>query len=123
MQLYIAVVMGSLLASVVSSQEPITLTGQAETPHVAQGIRTSEDDNLASLNAASKSATLSHAATRKLGVCVVTADFWGILKFPQESGRGVRATLKGGGGGMPSAGCCINAVCMLTKFGQSICPC
>lgn len=122
MQLYISVLMGSLLASVVSGQEPITLTRQAETPQITQRTRTSEDDSLASLNAASSSAALSHAATRKLGVCVVTADFWGVLKFPQESGRGVRATLKGGGGEMPSAECYTNAVCMLTRFWAEYLP-
>lgn len=32
----------------------------------------------------------------KLKVCIVTADFWGMLK--SDTGRGVRAMLKGGGG-------------------------
>ena len=105
MQIHVAVVLASLLASVVSSREPITLTRQTEAPHAAQRTPASEDDNLASLNAASYSAASSHAASRKLGVCVVTADFWGILKFPQDSGRGVRATLKGGGGTLSSPGC------------------
>lgn len=35
-------------------------------------------------------------AGSKLKTCIITADFWGMLKF--DSGRGVRATLKGGGG-------------------------
>lgn len=98
MQIYAALLIGSLLASLVSSQEQITLIKPAEASQLAQRASTSEDDNLASLHAASSSAALTQAAARKLGVCVVTADFWGILKFPQDSGRGVRATLKGGGG-------------------------
>lgn len=37
-----------------------------------------------------------HASSTKLKVCIITADFWGMLK--SDSGRGVRAMLKGGGG-------------------------
>lgn len=35
-------------------------------------------------------------SSNRLKACIVTADFWGILKV--DSGRGVRANLKGGGG-------------------------
>lgn len=36
------------------------------------------------------------AGSTKLKTCIITADFWGMLQ--SESGRGVRAVLKGGGG-------------------------
>jgi len=75
----------------------MTLTGQALAPQSAREASSSQDDNLASLTAAS-SLGASQAAGRRLGICVITADFWGILKVTQDAGRGARATLRGGGG-------------------------
>jgi hypothetical protein len=44
----------------------------------------------------SHSRSVKGQSSNRLKACIVTGDFWGILKV--ETGRGVRANLKGGGG-------------------------
>lgn len=45
---------------------------------------------------ASDASRVLQASSTRLKTCIITADFWGMIK--SESGRGVRAMLKGGGG-------------------------
>ena len=77
----------TLLAVAMMSSQPLTVRGQPDATSTAQKPSSNQDENL--------SAGVSQAAGRKLSVCVLTADFWGLLKSPQERGR---TTLKGGGG-------------------------
>lgn len=77
----------TLLAVAMMSSQPLTVRGQPDATTSAQKASSNHDESL--------SAGVSQAAGRKLSVCVLTADFWGLLKSPQERGR---TTLKGGGG-------------------------
>lgn len=45
---------------------------------------------------ASHASRVLQATSNKLKTCIITADFWGMIQ--SDSGRGVRAMLKGGGG-------------------------
>lgn len=85
---------GVVLASTLMSVQLSAVAGQSAAAQSAHKTSSSQDENLASLTAAASSA----AAGRTLSICIITADFWGVLNSPPDSGRGVRATLKGGGG-------------------------
>ena len=93
-----------LLLSAVACAQPSPVSGQSHVSLPAQKIASAHNEDAVSLSAGSAlSAALSktalpQAAAPTLGICIITADFWGVLKTPQDNGRGVRSPLKGGGG-------------------------
>ena len=93
-----------LLLSAVACAQPSPVSGQSQAALPAQKEASAQFHDASILSAGSAlSAALSktaipQAAAPTLGICIITADFWGVLKTPQDSGRGVRSPLKGGGG-------------------------
>ena len=93
-----------LLLSAVACAQLSPVAGQSQAALPAQKIASAQHQDASNLSAGSAlSAALSktalpQAAAPTLGICIITADFWGVLKTPQDSGRGVRSPLKGGGG-------------------------
>ena len=93
-----------LLLSAVACAQPSPVLGQSHAALPAQRIASAQYQDVASLSAGSalsaahSETLLPQAAAPALGICIITADFWGVLKTPQDSGRGARSSLKGGGG-------------------------
>ena len=93
-----------LLLSAVACAQLSSTSEESHAALPAQRVASAQYQEAVSLSAGSAlSAALSgtalpQAAAPTLGICIITADFWGVLKTPQDSGRGVRSPLKGGGG-------------------------